>query len=31
MAKATPPASRSVRFTDIVFPPYGPLRPSWRV
>jgi hypothetical protein len=31
MAKATPPASRSVRFTDIMFPPYGPLRPSRRV
>src|SRR4030088_3829661 len=28
MAKATPPASSSVRFTDIMFPPYGPLRPS---
>src|ERR1044072_6836198 len=27
MAKATPPASRSVRFTDIMFPPYGPLSP----
>src|SRR4029078_6227798 len=27
MAKATPPASRRVRFTDIMFPPYGPLSP----
>src|SRR5262245_14740873 len=27
-ASATPPASPSIRFTNMMFPPYGPLRPT---